>query len=157
MKKYQVNIRDRENNFTDIIWYPISVPANSKSITLSDMDRVKSKFIYGIAIRMQANELGVTRWSKNGNALLSRNEMAKGHINLKKGSDVISDAPLEHFGFDPNTHSPGEFAQIILPEGFDPSSSTIKFPTGAVTTGGDIEIGFIFHEPNKCVLEPICL
>ncbi|MEL6923648.1 MAG: hypothetical protein AAFO94_06325 [Bacteroidota bacterium] len=155
--KPALNVYGREHNNVQIYSQVITVPADgTKSIQLVDMPRLRDKTIIGIFIRKQhETDATMVRKSRFGRNLLNLKSLASAFLTLEdEVGKVMEYVPLEHFATDSFVHAPGLFAQTIMMHGVNEAGSSIEFGDIAdVVANEDIEINWIYLDPNRC--EPI--
>lgn len=93
---------------------------------------------------------GVTSYSKNGNALASAAVLASAYLTLTQNNkDYISDEPLENYVLDTYVTGPGQFRQLWLDDGFDPSKSHVRLTMAAANVPNNQEIEIVFYYFDK--------
>lgn len=143
------NVLNREHILVASETINFAFTDGAKKIKFSDTDVIKDAFIIGLAIRKQ--NAGGTKVDYDGIALANDATIARSFLVLKKSDDLVQQIPLEFFLFDSMVHGPGQYAQLILPEGFKEASCEILIVGGSVGAGS-FEFTF-FHAPyDNCKL-----
>jgi hypothetical protein len=115
---------------------------------IPDADFLRDKIILGVIVRQQAT--GNPRKSKNGYSLISNDALDCCFILLAADSqNVYNDHPLAHFVHERAASAPGDYAQLYLDKGFDPTASSIRFTNTAVVEDEKaVELTFMYALPK---------
>ena len=126
--------------------HTVEIPTKAGQIryNIPDADMLRSMIILGVMVRKQA--AGNTRKSKNGNVLISNAALDVCFVTLEVDSKrVINDHPLSHFIHENGVNGPGDYAQLHMDRGFDPTTSYIRFSDAAVVENDKaVELTFIY-------------
>lgn len=115
---------------------------------IPDADFLREKTILGCFVRAQTD--GNTRISKNGYELISLAALDCAFLYVEVDSKrVINDHPLSHFVHERGSNEPGNYTQMLLNRGFDPSTSVIRFTKPSTLADNKaIELTFIYALPK---------
>lgn len=151
----QYNIYYRHHNIPQERWFCIDTKTGTTEYVLDPVinnDDVKDAYIIGLLLRRKTLNSNAPKTGCGKCRLINEQAFLSGKITIKDETGLpIKNVPIERYGYDNHTHGPGEYAQVVLPYGFDPTESKISFPDGSLLEDDEcIEIGFIYIGKDDC-------